>query len=77
MVAGAVMILSLLVLVTLSEADLSDSALTWLVLGADIALMAVAGYYHWRTWRCPSCEAGLGRDWSPQYCQHCGTRLRP
>ena len=76
-VAGVVMIGSLLVMVILADAALSDNALTWLVLGVVIALMAGAGYYHWRVWRCPSCEGGLGRDWSPQYCKHCGTRLRP
>lgn len=77
-VAGVVMIIGLLALVTLSEAELSDNALTWLVLGVVIALLAGAGYYHWRVWRCPSCETGLGRDgWSPQYCKQCGTRLRP
>ena len=31
----------------------------------------------WRDWRCPACRKGLGVEFRPRVCPHCGARLAP
>ena len=39
-----------------------------------LVLMAVA--FSLKNWRCPACNAYLGRCFNPRFCQKCGVQLR-
>jgi len=48
------------------------SSLAWpLSLGGVLGIT----FFAWKTWRCPACQASLGRAW-PRQCPSCGADLR-
>jgi hypothetical protein len=63
---------------------LSENRSTGTLLGmpagvvASITLVVVAAalVFSFRNWRCPACNAYLGRTMNPRHCQNCGAALR-
>ena len=43
-----------------------------------VAIVAILGLllFSFTNWRCPACNAYLGKAISPAFCSHCGTPLR-
>lgn len=76
-VAVAVLIGTVLVGSLLGSAVVNVGVPEGLVMAGTIVVMVGASVYHWSVWRCPSCDEGLGREWSVQFCPRCGTRLVP
>jgi hypothetical protein len=57
------------------NAHLDCSALAlFLALGAPAAMMALA--FSVKNWRCPACDAYLGKRANPSACPKCGALLR-
>jgi predicted membrane channel-forming protein YqfA (hemolysin III family) len=43
---------------------------------AAVAVIVVVVVYNLVNWRCPACNAYLGRNVNPTFCPKCGTQLR-
>ena len=47
-----------------------------LLLVGGLAVIAVSGLLIFLVWRCPSCQAYLGKSFSPERCPRCGAGFR-
>lgn len=75
--ATVIIIIGTIMLGIVAQWDLSNSWTSWLWIGLSLAVLVGGGVFHWKVWRCPSCEVGLGRDTHIRHCPSCGTRLQP
>ena len=47
-----------------------------LLLVGGLAVIAVSGLLIFLVWRCPGCQAYLGKSFSPERCPRCGAGFR-